>query len=40
MRDLLIAAALGAQSAFAGHYMDSLNRVHLKMNENNRFKVL
>jgi predicted MPP superfamily phosphohydrolase len=32
--------ALGAQVALASHYFDGLNRVHLRMNNDNRFKIL
>jgi len=41
MRNLFaIAATLSAQIALADHYFDSLNRLHMRMNPDNRFKVM
>ena len=41
MRNLFtLVAAIGAQTAFAEHYFDGLNRLHLKMNQDNHFKVM
>lgn len=41
MRNLFtLVAAIGAQTAFAEHYFDGLNRLHLKMNTDNHFKVM
>ena len=40
MRLFTIAAAVGAQTAMADHYFDGLNRVHLRMNSDHRFKVM
>ena len=40
MRLFTIAAAVGAQTAMADHYFDGLNRVHLRMNPDHRFKVM
>lgn len=37
---LTVAMAIAAHQAQAAHYFDSLNRVHLKMNEDNRFVVM
>ena len=40
MRTFAIGALAMAQVALADHYFDSLDRVHLRMNSNNRFKVM
>ena len=41
MRNLFtLVAALGAQTAMADYYFDGLDRLHLKMNRDNRFKVM
>ena len=32
--------AMAAKQALAAHYFDSLNRVHLKMNPDNRFVIM
>jgi len=40
MRTFGIMAALSVECALAAHYFDSLDRVHLKMNDDNRFIVM
>jgi len=40
MRTFSAAIALGAQVALADHYFDGMNRLHLRFNDNNRFKVM
>ena len=35
-----ITAAIGAQSALASHYFDGLDRLNLKFNSDNHFKVM
>ena len=40
MRTFSAAVALCAQVAFADHYFDGMGRLHLRMNDNNRFKVM
>ena len=40
MRKCSAILALAAETALAAHFFDSLGRVHLKMNEDNKFKVM
>ena len=40
MRTFTAALAFGAQVALADHYFDGMGRLHLRMNDNNRFKVM
>ena len=41
MRNLFtLAAVIGAEMALAEHYFDGLDRLHLKMNQDNHFKVM
>ena len=35
-----LTAAIGAQMALADHYFDGLDRIHLRMNSDNHFKVM